>query len=275
MSICLCNLSADIALELIAQKKIEINPASPDPSSFTADPTLVDRVLGTFCEKLPRPVELLVGNAKDRRYAPGTCCHVWRGRLPKNGVFALDEGIYVSSPEFTLLQQSNQLHQVNLCQMLGRYLGTWTPMKDQPSGQGERAPLTSFDSLHELSLDMRGARGMGNLKFAMAHTCDRAASPAETSLQLALSLPPELHGLNILQPSMNYQVDLSPKAQRLYPHESIRIDLCWRHKNSVSSSKGRSTAIDLERTMLGGLPHVRSNTNCGLWLMSKLRVRYK
>ncbi len=39
----------------------------------------------------------------------------------------LNDEIYVTTPEFTLLQQSCQLHQANLCQMLGRYLGTWTP----------------------------------------------------------------------------------------------------------------------------------------------------
>ena len=62
----------------------------------------------------------------------------------------------------------------------------------------------------------------------MTYTCDMAASAPETSLQLALSLPPELHGMGLVQPTMNYEVELSTAARRLYSREPIRIDLCWR-----------------------------------------------
>lgn len=227
MSICLCSLSADAALELIAQNKIEVSPASPDPSSFTVDPKLVAEGLGDLVNKLPQPIELLVGSAKQRRFVRGIACHIWNGALPKSNVLALDEGIYIASPELTLLQQASQLHQASLCMMLGRYLGTWTPAEGRLNGQNERAPLTSFDALNKFLTSMGRVRGKDNLKLAMAYTCDRAASAPETSLQLALSLPPELYGLNITQPTMNYEVNLSSESQRLYPKDSIRIDLCW------------------------------------------------
>ncbi|MBR3225465.1 MAG: hypothetical protein IKF78_09095 [Atopobiaceae bacterium] len=230
MSICLCNLSADTALELAAQEGRELLLASPDASTFVADMAQVRETLGDFAEKLPYPIELLVDEQTKRRRSSNAVCHVWKGPLPKNGVFELHEGVYVSSPEFTLLQQASQLHQANLCQMLGRYLGTWTPAKDKPLGQDKRAPLTSFESINEFLSGVGHAWGKRNLKMAMAYTCEGAASAPETSLQLALTLPPELHGLGIVQPIMNYEVELSAEAQRLYPHESIRIDLCWRNK---------------------------------------------
>ncbi|MDO4797721.1 MAG: hypothetical protein Q4A01_06850 [Coriobacteriales bacterium] len=225
MSICLCNLSADTALELVAQKKLEVTPASPDFSSFVADPELAKDALGSLADMLPKPIELLVGSAGRRRSAVDIVSHVWQGSLPKNGILALDEEVYVSSPEFTLLQQSSVVHQASLCQMLGRYLGTWTPMPNEPYGQDERAPLTTLESLQEFLTGMGRIRGIGNLRLAMAYTCEGAASAPETTLQLALCLPPELHGLNLAQPTMNYKVDLSAKAQRLCPHQSIRISM--------------------------------------------------
>lgn len=230
MSICLCNLTADVILELAAQKKVEIDLASPDPSSFVVDPLLVQEALGTLVERLPRPIELLVGHSKDRRESVGVSCHTLRASLPANSFFALDEGVYVTSPELTLLQQASQLHQASLCQMLGRYLGTWSPAEDEESGQIERAPLTTLETLNNYVHRTKNVGGMNNLKLAMAYTCEGAASEPETSLQLALSLPPELHGLNIVQPTMNYEVDLSSEAQELYPHKTIRIDLCWHDK---------------------------------------------
>ena len=230
MSICLSNLSADVALELVAQAEREVGPASPDPSSFVADPAEVESALGTFADKLPRPIDVLVNNAGRRRHAADVACHVWNGPLPQNGILALGEGLYVSSPEFTLAQQANQLHQASLCQLLGRYLGTWSPKKGAPLGQCERAPLTSFEALNAFVVGAGQFRGKDNLKLAMAYTCDGAASAPETSLQLVLCLPPELNGLCLAQPTMNYEVGLSTAARKLYPPKSIRIDLCWRNK---------------------------------------------
>ena len=228
MSVCLCNLSADAVLELAAQGKLSLEPASPDPTSFTTDVELARKALGELAEELPRPIELLTGSLDARRRKRGLAAHVWRGPLPEVGFLALGGGAYVTSPEFTLLQQASQLHQASLCQMLGRYLGTWSPAKGHQSGQVERAPLTTFDSLRAFAREMSSARGMHSLRFAMAYTCDGAASAPETSLQLVLCLPPELHGFGLEQPIMNYEVDLSPEARQLYPRDSIRIDLCWR-----------------------------------------------
>ena len=240
MSVCLCNLSADAALEFAAQKGVEFELASPNPMSFSADPALVSRKLSGLADAphelsgladaLPKPVELMLGSAKDRRSTTGVAYHVWRGGLPRNSFLRIDEGVYVTSPELTLLMQANQLHQVSLCQVLGRYLGTWTPTKESARGQDERAPLVTFDSLVSFCAGIKRSRGKSNLKLAMAYTCDGAASAPETSLQLALCLPPELHGFNLPQPTMNYEVGLSSRAQLMYPHETARIDLCWRNE---------------------------------------------
>lgn len=230
MSICLSHLSADVALEHIAKDKHEVGPASPDPSSFVADPAAIESALGNLADKLPRPIEVVVNDARRRRHASGVACHVWNGSLLQNSILAIGEGLYVASPEFVLAQQSSQLHQVSLCKLLGRYLGTWSPLKDESGEQFKRAPLTSFDALNAFLLEAGRFRGKDSLKLAMAYTCDGAASAPETSLQLALCLPPELHGLNLEQPIMNYEVNLSTEARTLYPADSIRIDLCWHNK---------------------------------------------
>lgn len=228
MSICLCNLSADMTLELMAQEGRELQTATPNLATFSADSALVTEALGALVERLPYPLELLVGNAKDRRSGTGLACHVWQGPLPKGSFFSLGTDVYVTSPELTLLQQAGQLHQVNLCQMLGRYLGTWSPAREARHGQVKRAPLTSLEALEGFVRATRQVRGASNLRLAMAYTCEAAASAPETTLQLVLSLPPELHGFGLPLPIMNYEVELSGVGRGLYGHEIIRIDLCWR-----------------------------------------------
>lgn len=245
MSICLCNLSADVALELLAKNKEEPEAAEPLLESFSCDPDEAKTLLGDFMESLPQPVELLVDSASKRREAEEFACHVHRGAVPPGAFLKVREEIYVTSPEYTLLQQANQLHQASLCQMLGRYLGVWMPDKESGTGQDERAPLTTLEQLDGFLRNAGSARGLRNLRLAMNYTCEGAASRPETSLQLALSLPPELRGLWLPQPIMNYEVDLSEHAQRLCGRKTIRIDLCWPHASFGLEYQGK----DHERTM--------------------------
>lgn len=226
MNICLCNLSADKLLEILAQRGDELEPATPDIDTFVADAASVKDVLADIADLIPKPIELLVGNARKRRATREISCHVWNGSLPRNGLMRLGEGMYVTSPELTLLQQASQLHQVNLCQMLGRYLGTWTK-GGRDTDLKERAPLTTFEHLNELLASIGRTHGRGNLSLAMSYVCERAASAPETALQLVLSLPPYLHGFGLPLPTMNHEIELSGVSERLYPHKTIRIDLCW------------------------------------------------
>lgn len=227
MSVCLCNLSADTILEMMAQNGVEPEPANPDFATFSADAETATMLLGSFVHELPKPIELLVGRAQDRRHAAEIACHVWRGSVPDGSILRLSEGVYVTSPELTLLQQASSLHQASLCQMLGRYLGTWTPKDDGQLGQQERMPLTTFERLNGFIAGVGRARGVANLRLAMAYTCEGAASRPETTLQLVMSLPSGLSGLALPQPYMNYRVDLTSLGRRICGKESIRIDLCW------------------------------------------------
>lgn len=245
MSICLCGLSADAMLELAAQNGMELEPASPDLSTFSADPVHAAKVLNKYADQLPNPLEILVGDAKQRRRASSLTCRVWNGNMPSGNVYSVGDGLYVTSPELTLLQQANQLHQANLCQMLGRYLGTWTPKASAPNGQAERAPLVTFDSLNEFMHTAGNLRGTNTLRLAMTYTSEGAASAGETSLQLALCLPPQLHGMNLPLATMNYKVDLSARAQKLHPHDSIRIDLCWRQEHFGLEYQGKEHGTQL------------------------------
>lgn len=59
MSVCLCNLSADKALELVAQHELEVGPATPDLDSFSGDVALAKEALGdVFDGRLSQSLKL-------------------------------------------------------------------------------------------------------------------------------------------------------------------------------------------------------------------------
>ena len=152
---------------------------------------------------------------------------------PENSFYHLEEGIYLPTPCFCLLQQARELHFINLCQMLGYYLGT-EQIKQVTKDGILSITLPPLVTEEELWLYLEGAKGMKGvtpLRRALQYTCAGAASPQETNLQLILTLPSAYYGYGLKPPIMNYEIPLSPAARLLYDHKSCRIDLYWKEAN--------------------------------------------
>ena len=231
MSICLCGMTADKMLELLAKNKTELETVTGARlSEFSANIDDARDVLGDYLGGVDLPIELLVGSKKMRRASDRVVTHYCSKSLPDGAIKRIDEGLYVISPELCLLEQATELHLVNLCMMLGRFMATATPDRnaEDTGGVRKRAPLTSVDRVYEFLANAKQMRGVASLREALRWTAPGAASPQETNLQLALTLPPKYGGFGLRMPEMNYKVPLEGIARELYPeHESIRIDLAW------------------------------------------------
>ena len=260
MSICLSHLSADRILEALALEGRELEPASvKDKHTFTANPQEIDALVNDEFALTGEAIDVLVFDSTLARQLPDVNVHVWQAPLPEGALKCIDEGLYISSPEFCLLQQANELHLVKLCQMLGRYLSTKVPriQDDGSTKYIDRKPLTSEESLSAFLRAVGSVKGSAALKEAMRWTCPGAASPQEVNLQLVMTLPPCYGGFGLKKPVMNYEVELSPKARELYDREVIRIDLCWpavhegleyqgkEHGSQLGADYARCLAADL------------------------------
>lgn len=243
MSICLCYSTADKVLEQLAKEKHELEPVSGSKLfEFTANSDEAREVLGKYLDGRELPVELLVGKKNERRANKTVVTHFYSGNLPDGAILRIDESLYIVSPEYCLLEHALELNLVNLCMMLGRYLATKTPDKDD-MGKAylrDREPLTSQEDLYAFIAAMKGHHGVAALRAALRWTAEGAASPQETNLQLALTLPSSYGGFGLRMPQMNYEVELEGKALALYSdHESIRIDLAWPESGMGLEYQGR------------------------------------
>jgi len=228
MSICLCHQSADQALELLAQKKELTEPAST--AIIEGLKSGRDEVLSA-CNDMPSitlPIHVLIGDSANTKSEQCIKTHLWKGGFPDGAIKRISDELYVASPELCLVQQANGLSFVRLCQMLGRYLGTFSPSKESVFGFVERQPLTTEEELSNFIRTLSIKRPAGIVRQAMRWTCPSSASPQEVNLQLALSLPPTYHGFALPCPHMNYEVGLEGIAKEFcMPDKTIRIDLCW------------------------------------------------
>lgn len=236
MSICLSHMSADRALETLAcsGQAVEM-AASSVMCGFEATDAAVSAVsdeLESLLGPEAKDLNLLVGADGERHATEKKVIHKWTGPLPEGSLAKVCEGLYVSTPSFCLLQQAAELHTINLCQMLGRYLAVATPKggRDGKTLQ-ERAPLLEEEALGLYLSQFSRPRGAVRVREAMRWTAAGAASPQETNLQLALTLPYAYGGFGLVKPLMNYRVTLSEKAKALCGKDECYIDLYWRGKS--------------------------------------------
>ncbi len=227
--ICLTHGTADRLLEELSVSGAELHPSSLQAHDFTPHVGMMREGLDELLGAGEDLVNVLVGVGKDYRSRSDVACHRFYGELPPGSILHVEEGIYAASPYLNLLLEARDLHLVNLCCMLGRYLGTFSSVK--PEGDSDeivkRAPLVHVDELSRYLSRFKSTAGTGSLREALRFTCENAASPQEVNLQLALCLPPSCNGFALKKPIMNYPIKLNGSDRRFYDADHIRIDLCW------------------------------------------------
>lgn len=70
-------------------------------------------------------------------------------------------------------------------------------------------------------------RGRSAAKRALRHIQSGSASPSETKLAIALSLPHKLGGLGLPQPELNKHIKLSVAEQRISGQQYLKCNLFW------------------------------------------------
>ena len=272
--ICFSHGTADRVLERCAHEGIELEPVSSSVlEDFVSECVGTRETLDHLGIPLGESIELLVGKPSLRKYRGTIATHLLSQLPPEGSILRINEGIYVVSPELCLLQQASQLHPVNLCQMLGRYLGSSSPvqMDNGVTRLAERPSLTDEERIASLLRGAKSRKGRGILLDAMAWTCSGAASPQETNLQLTLTLPPRFGGFGLNRPLLNETIELGEKARRLYPHGSVKVDLLLKEVGFGLEYQGKEHGDQLDEDYARFLAVHREGIE--LWFVANGQLR--
>lgn len=228
MSICFAGLTADRILRNLRQQRETdlVGTSSQALCRCTSDHQTARKVATEFGIPSTDHIEILVGSSNSRHAAQSHTAHLWTGVPPEGSLLVYEKDVYLPTPCFCLLLQARELGLIQLCQMLGFYMGT----EQITTSSGERItlpPMVTRTELVDYLQTVKGMKGAAPLRKALEFTCEGAASPQETNLQLVLTLPPSYCGFGLKHPTMNGRVKLSPAAMKLYDHEFCRIDLYW------------------------------------------------
>lgn len=222
--------------------------------SFEALLASLDRLMPS----VESPVDVLVLDAGERRRSSLVRPHVWARPLPEGALVPIGEGLWVTSPTFTLLQLAGRLSlprcallASELCGSFSAYetpgsvaslierlngerrlvrVGGWAPAFTQEgrlSDVWSRPPVTSVEELADLAESQRGARGSRRLAAAARLVVPGAASPLEVRTGILLGWPRRLGGEGLGGFTHNERVTLSAEAREVAQRESCSCDLFW------------------------------------------------
>lgn len=178
-----------------------------------------------------------------------------KGDLPFGSVLDTDYGFAVTSPAATLLTMARRVSRLELLmaayEMVGEFAvfnpNTWAEdyleqailqgfirswegwrRVENVDGNGtslwKRKPLLTIDELRSFCDDVPGFHGVKNLRWAVERVTGITASPFEVQASMLLGLP-RANGGEGLDIKNNQRIRLSPRARRIYPHDSCYADI--------------------------------------------------
>ena len=157
---------------------------------------------------------------------------MFAGQTAQDSFFRIDDGLFVSSPEFCFLQMASLLPLAGLILLGYELCGTYSipAAGDQnvpERGFNIRKPLTNTKRLGAFLDRMPGVKGHKKAVRALYYVLEGSASPMETKLSIFLTLPYKLGGFGFPRPELNWRVAPSKTDKRFSNKESYVLDLFW------------------------------------------------
>lgn len=246
---------APVPLERVPSSPLETR--SPDAAS-TADAAKAYGV--------DLPAHILAGPGASRRSTALRVPHVASGRLVPGSLVRLGDGVGSCSPELLLALMARSLDRVSLiwlgCELCAAYAFRPGPRDARGHEASTLAPSWPLTSRTLLAGYLSRAKTAGLVGAAAAlnvlkHVLDRAASPSELELALAMTLPRAMGGHAVPQPQLNWPVrtDRRPAAMRGAPPGAVphfTCDECWPE---------RKLAVEYDSDGFHGAPRKRAYDN--------------
>ena len=92
-------------------------------------------------------VDLMIARPEDRRDIPGVRFHVRSGPYAKGSFCQIDENVFVTSPELTLVDIAPKLSYEARVQMTMMFCGTYTTVYGTPGFYRRHEPISSVESI--------------------------------------------------------------------------------------------------------------------------------
>lgn len=162
-----------------------------------------------------RPLDVLVPDQASLRSLVAVKTHLWGGALPVGSFRELSGSSYVSSPEFTFLQVAARRNFVETLEIGYHLCGAFSIDGEGHGYAGQRAPLTTPESIASFLAQARGAYGARKARGALRYLRPNVASAMEILLAMAFSLPPGRGGWAFPEITANQRINVDEHLRKV------------------------------------------------------------
>lgn len=195
-------------------------------------------------------IHVTVGNRNNRRSGMPIKAHLFEGDLPKDAILKLDEGLYVSSPELTLIQTAQEFGRTGTMLLAMQMCGTYSLSQDDNRRCIKRGQLANPASIRNFAIRMNSRKGRNTVLEISPYLSGGSASPMESIVEMLLCLPKQRGGYHFPIPKMNEKFHLSESSTKSMGVGILRCDLSWPSCNvgvEYNSDQEHSTARAFSR----------------------------
>lgn len=177
--------------------------------------------------------------------------HVWSGELPPQAFLRLSEHVYVTSPEFLLLQYAGTLDVYQTIQLAMQLCGTYANSRASPHGMVDHPKLTNAARLMEFGSQLRGCRGLATYRKAVSHVIENAASTTEAGIAVILHASALFGGFGLRAYELNVNKRYDETHRRMTGKSECFVDMLDEKSHTGYEYQGREAHSDVE----GGVPY--------------------
>ncbi|WP_143412210.1 hypothetical protein [Arabiibacter massiliensis] len=204
-------------------------PQPQDSRICTPGGALSDAEARSLCSALPlsSPIHLLVSANAKRSRSKSVVFHTRDERLPSGSLAVVGDGHLISSPGLLLTQEAQSVDTVELVFLGHELCGTYSTIEAPPEMRYGQTPKTTLARLRAFLDRADGLRGVKQARRAARYILPNSASPAESALSMAFTLPNLLGGASLSSPRLNYRIDPGKNARRDVGQDYYTCDLFW------------------------------------------------
>lgn len=168
---------------------------------------------------------VVVANPEERRKSEHVLARMWNRPCV---YYRVANGIYVASPEDTVLQLASKMAFEEALLYLYELVGTYARQAHGPTIY-DRMPLCTVANLARRIEQAEGIRGIKALREAMRFVQGNSASPMESILTIQFVLPPSSGGFGFELPILNQRIVTTPtrayrKADLYWPRHCVDLE---------------------------------------------------
>ena len=199
------------------------------------------------------PLEMMVFDRGNARYAMGCQCHVSSKRFSSSRFMELGDGVFIVGIELCALQAATYLTFRDLVEYYFELCGAYSLGTGSSVSYTERFALTSTERLKQFFNSITRCDGLVLARKAIQCVRNGCRSPMETAFVMMLTLPKSEGGLGIKGIETDYEAQVTAAAKNLTRRKKFFMDAYLKKSRTDVEYNGfyhdaeEDRAIDEER----------------------------